>query len=385
VGVARIRICHVIHDLKPGGAERVLLDLGAVSRDAGMEISLVSLMPLTDLSFREQLAALSVHVSSLDLRSRWDPRAFRRAPGVIADHTPDVVHSHLKHADLIGGYAAQALGVPHVSTLHLIESEPRFGGAAKRWAAMRMRERSASRIIAVSDAVRDWYIAMASADPDRVVRIYNGVRRPDPVSAAERSRLRADLGLDTTQIVIACVSLMRPEKGHGDLIEAIAGQHERDAVYLLAGEGPCRSDLEAKAAALGLGHDRVRFLGFRDDVDKLLAVSDLVVQPSREDALPTALIQALAAGRPAVATRVGGIPEILTPGVAQLVPPGDVGALSSALDEAPRTLARRHDIAALARDRFEMHFEASAWARRLRDVYDEVTDIRSARAPGTPG
>jgi glycosyltransferase involved in cell wall biosynthesis len=385
VGGSRIRICHVIHELKPGGAERVLLDLAAVGGQTGMEISLVSLMPLSDAYFRQQLATLGVRASSLDLRSRWDVRAFRRAPATIAAHAPDIVHTHLKHADLIGGYAARALGLPHVSTLHLIESEPRIGGTAKRWAAMRMRERSASRIIAVSDAVRDWYIAMASADPDRVVRIYNGVRRPDPVSTTERGRIRRGLELDESQMVIACVSLMRPEKGHDDLLHAIAGQRERDAVYLLAGDGPRRPDLEAQALELGLGPDRVRFLGFRDDVDKLLAASDLVVQPSHEDALPTALIQALAAGLPAVATEVGGIPEILTPQLALFVSPGDVDALSNALDEAPTTLAHRPEVAVLARDRFDANFEATAWARRLGDLYDEVTAAPAARTPGTPG
>lgn len=378
-----IRICHVIHDLKPGGAERVLLDLAAVSPEAGMSMSLVSLMPLSDPYFRERFASLGVPTESLELRSRWDPSAFAGAARTIGSHRPDIVHSHLKHADLVGGYAARVLGQPHVSTLHLIEATTTVGGSFKRWSAVRMRERSASRVIAVSDAVRAWYIEIAGADPDRVVRIYNGVRRPDPVPDVERDRLRKELEIQDDRIVISCVSLMRPEKGHQDLLEAIAGQRRRDTLYLLAGDGPRRPNLEAQAASLGLGSERVRFLGFRDDVDALLSVSDMVVQPSREDALPTALIQALAAGLPAVATDVGGIPEILTPQLARFVPSGDVAALSAALDEAPDALVRRPALAEIARRRFETRFEASAWAGSLQRLYSEVIAARPTRSNGS--
>lgn len=347
-----------------------------------MHLSLVSLMPVEDTAFQQQLTELGVAVSSLDLWTRWDPSGFARARALIAAQAPDVVHTHLKHADLVGGYAAATLGLPHVSTLHLIEEDVPLIGTGKRWVAARMRERSASRIIAVSDAVRNWYIDMTSTDPRRIARIYNGVTRPRSRTDGEVASLRRDLGLDDARMVISCVGLMRPEKGHSDLLEAIARQREQDATYLLAGDGPCRADLEAQAASLGLDADRIRFLGFRDDVDALLAVSDLVVQPSREDALPTTLIQALAAGLPAIATDVGGIPEIVTPEVAHLVPPGDVDALSQALDAVPHRLARRPAVATLARERFEAHFEASGWARRLRDTYVEVIGLRDMPSAG---
>jgi glycosyltransferase involved in cell wall biosynthesis len=247
-----------------------------------------------------------------------------------------------------------------------------------------MTERSASRIIAVSDAVRNWYIDMTSTDPRRVVRIYNGIRSPRRLSDEQVAGLRKDLGLGDARMVISCVGLMRPEKGHSDLLEAIARQREPGSTFLLAGDGPCRADLEAQAAALGLDADRVHFLGFRSDVDALLAVSDLVVQPSHEDALPTTLIQALAAGLPAIASDVGGIPEIVTSEVAHLVPPGDVDALSKALDAVPLRLARRPAVATLARERFESHFEVSGWVRRLRDTYGEVIGLRDTRSAGKP-
>lgn len=350
-----------------------------------MQMSLVSLMPIADVSFRDRLAGADVATTSLDLRSRWDPRAFARAPKAIGTHDPDVIHSHLKHADLVAGYSARMLERPHVSTLHLVEQTSTVAGALKRWSAVRMRERSASRVIAVSDAVRDWYLELADADPDSVVRIYNGVRRPDPVSDDDLARIRNELRIDDGRPVIACVSLMRPEKGHEDLLDAIARQRRRDALYLLAGDGPRRPALEAQAAAIGLGPDRVRFLGFRDDVEALLAVSDMVVQPSREDALPTSLIQALAAGLPAVATTVGGIPEIITNDLGFLVPPGDTAALSQALDAAPDLLIGLPEIAVSARDRFDRHFEASRWAGTLSDLYDEVVAEHSAPVPGSSG
>jgi glycosyltransferase involved in cell wall biosynthesis len=363
----------------------VFLDLAAVSAEAGMELSLLSLMPIEDSVFRDRLVDLGLKVGTLDLRSRWDLSGLARAKSLIADEPPDIVHTHLKHADLVGGYAARALGVPHVSTLHLIEHGLPLVGTAKRWAAARTRERSAAKIIAVSDAVRRWYLDLTSTDPRRVVRIYNGVRRPAPSSEGQKAALRRSLGVAEAATMISCVSLMRPEKGHADLLSAVALQRDRAALFVLAGDGPRRPYLEAQAAALGLGPERVRFLGFRDDVDALLAASDLVVQPSREDALPTTLIQALAAGVPAVATNVGGIPEIVTEEVAQLVPPGDVEALAASLDDAPRRLSRRPDVAASARARFEEYFEASGWARRLLETYTEVLTMQDTSRGGRRG
>ena len=366
---AVVRACHLIHDLGTGGAEHVLVDLARVAEEAGIELSVVSMMPLTGRHYPEMLRDLGVPVHSLGLPSRWDPRGPGRLTALLGPAPPDVLHSHLKHADLVGASAARRLGLPLVSTLHVVEDAVTGLARIKRDLAARVRVRRAALTIAVSQAVREWYLGFAPADPDRVVVLPNGIPAPAPPSAARCREIRRELGIPDRALVAVTVALFRPGKGHEDLLAAAAllGDHP-GLWFVLAGSGP--EEAELRRTAVGL--DRVVFTGFRDDIGDLLAASDLMVHPSLADALPTALIHGLAAGLPAVATSVGGIPEIVTPAAGRLVPPGDPGALAGAIldlagDSAARALAGKR-----ARERFEDRFEGRLWARRLRGLYDGV-------------
>jgi glycosyltransferase involved in cell wall biosynthesis len=372
-----VRVCHLIHELGPGGAEHVLVDLARVAPAAGIEMRVLSLMPLGEHRYPRRLAELGVRVDSLDLPSRWDPRGLRRAVRLLRADPPDLLHSHLKHADLVAAYAAPRLGIPMVSTLHLVEDEVGRVGRLKRGLGAWARRRRAARTIAVSDALRHWYLGAFPAGAAGVVTIPNGVPAPEPVPAERRSQLRAEFGLAEGTLLAATVAIFREGKGHDDLLDA-AGLLEGVPVrFVLAGSGPEESRLRARVEAAGLA-GRVVFAGFREDVAGLLAAADLVVHPSHADALPTALIHALAAGVPAVATRVGGIPEIVGDDAGVLVPPADPAALAAAVRALAGDPQRRREMGEAARARFAERFEGTAWARRLAALYAEV--LAEARA-----
>ena len=243
---------------------------------------------------------------------------------------PQVIHSHLKHADLLAAHVAPRLQIPMVPTLHLVEGAPGTVGAFKRDIAVRARRRAA-RTIAVSDAVRRWYLDLTAAVPQTVVTVYNGV--PAPVfSDGQREAVRLALDVPDDAVLVAMVAIMRPGKGHDVLLEAASRLPAgRQVQFVVAGSGPEEAGIRLAAHGLGLDGGRVRFLGFVDDVPALLAGCDLLVHPSMADALPTALIHGLAAGLPIVASDVGGIPEIVTDGVGILVPPGNADALGRAV------------------------------------------------------
>lgn len=362
-----LRVTHVIHDLRPGGAEHVLVDLAGVASAAGIELSVVSLLPVDQHDYAGRLSAAGVPVISLGLAGWWDARGPRRLDEVVRTLEPDVVHSHLKHADVVAGKVARKLGIPHVSTLHLIEDEVGWFGSRKRQVATRSRLETARMTIAVSDAVRDWYLASTDADPETVVTLRNGVPDPGVVDGEEANRIRGELGIGPTEVMAATIAVMRPGKGHDVLLDALP-LIRAPVEFALAGDGACAMRLRQRVGE----SDRVHFLGFRDDIDRVLAASDLVVHPSLADALPTALVHALAAGRPIVATRVGGIPEIVAEDGGVLVPPNDADALAAAIDELavdPDTmrLMGKHN-----RERYEAEFRAYRWARRLRQVYDSL-------------
>jgi len=368
-----MRVCHVIHGLAPGGAEQLLVELAIAGPSAGLDVTVVSLMPLTGRRYASELLSLGVTVESLNLPSRWDPRGMVRAERVIKRLRPQVIHTHLKHADLVGAYAARRLGVPMVSTLHRIEDAETGVGRLKRWLGGQARMRVAARTITVSAAQRAWYLSAFRADPQKVVTIHNGVRSPAELTAPDRARLRHELGLEPTDIAATMLGVMRPGKGHEQLIGAARLIPEDSPLRFVAvGDGPLRDSLERSAQEAGVAGTRVLFPGWRSDVSDILASSELVVHPTLFDALPTALIYGLASGIPAVASDVGGVPEIVTPDTGILVPAGDVPALASAVVELAGDPDRRAAAGLAARRRFEEEFAAEVWVGRLRELYEDV-------------
>lgn len=368
--VRRLRVCHLIHALHGGGAEQALLELARAAPGAGLELSVLSLTAAAQGRYADRLRALDVPVLELDLPSRWDARALRRALAAVRAAGPDLVHTHLKHADLVGAFVARRLGLPMVSTLHLLEDRPGAQDRAKSWLAGQARMRIADLTIAVSDALRLWYVDRFRADPHRVVTLRNGVAPPDRLGPRATTELRASLGVRADAVLVAMVGLLRPGKGHADLLAALQRVPAATRLHvLIVGDGELEPALRRAAADLPVP---VTFTGYRTDVPALLEATDLVVHPSHFDALPTSLIEALAAGRPIVATAVGGIPEIVTPDAGRLVPPGTPGALAGALLELAADPAARARLGTAGRRRYEQEFEAGAWAARLHGHYRRV-------------
>ena len=368
-----VRVVHLIHSLEPGGAEAVLVDLARAAPAAGLELAVMPLVRPRDERYLAALRELDVAVLVLDLPSRWDVRAFPRSLSLLRAWHPDVVHTHLKHADLVGAVGARRLGLPMVSTLHIVDNHAGAVAGFKRRLAATGRLATAARTITVSEAQRRWYLdAFPSAHPDRVVTIHNGITDPGRISPARpgSEAVRRSLGIPPGAVVVAQVGMLREGKGHHDLITALGLLGDiPDLRVLIVGDGPLRRSLELACVPL---RDRLQFTGYREDVPALLEAVDVVVQPSEFDALPTTLIQALAAGLPIVATAVGGIPEIVTPDEGILVPPRNPVALAGAIRALATDRERRAALGGAARSRFERSFEASNWAARLRSLYVEV-------------
>lgn len=378
-----MRVSHVIHALGAGGAEEVLVELASVARSEGLDLSVVALTGDARSLHARSLRSLSIDVVTLGATSRWDPRVVPAGFRALAAQRPDVVHSHMKHADLVAAVVAPVLRVPWVSTLHVIDTAPGPLEPAKRWLAGQARRRLAASTIAVSEAQRAWYLATFPAAPDSVQTIYNGVGRPPQVTEEGRREVRASLGVYDDRLVAANVAIMRPGKGHEDLFRALTMLPESaELVVLLVGDGPERWRLEALAHDHGLVPRRVRFLGYRSDVAEILSAVDLLVHPSHTDALPTALIKALGAGVPIVASDVGGIPEIVADGCGILVPARAPERLADGLHTLIGDAEARVAMGQAGRRRFDRLFESRTWARRLLDLYE--TTQRQHTALGLP-
>jgi glycosyltransferase involved in cell wall biosynthesis len=366
-----IKVAHLVPTLHPGGPQTGLVDLAGVASDAGLELMVVALASTSDTTQIGELRRLGVPVAELGL-APWDPRAAGRVARALRERGAQLVHTHLPQADVAGAAAALRLRVPAVSTLHRIENEPADRvDRLRRTARILARQRFMARTIAISTTQREWYRGIAGPKGDIVV-VPNGVGDPGDADPDVRERLRAGLEVGPADALALSLEPMRRGGGHELLLDAVETVPEpTPLVVALAGDGPLRPWLESRVAATESLRDRVVFVARHHDHAALLAAADVVVHTSSSGAQPTALLRAMAAGRPVVATRVGGVPEIVsaTTGVLTALRPEPIGDALVALSTDG---ARRDRLGAAARQRFLADFEAAGWARRLRAVYEEV-------------
>jgi glycosyltransferase involved in cell wall biosynthesis len=366
-----IRVHALIDSLTRGGAEMLLADMAAGAATADIRFSVGYLSDEDGSPAAVRLRERGVEPVLVPVSGLVKPSAFRDVRRHLAGVRPDLLHTHLGYSDAIGGAAARSLRIPTVSSIHLMAWESDLRERARLRLMAAVRRRCAARVITVSEAARRAFVEAGWDAPERVTTIHSGIAaEPRPGAGAQ---VRASLGLGRDDTVVAMVSVVRPGKGHDVAIRAVEALSARYPALrlLIVGEGRARADVERLAAPLG---HRVVMTGHRDDFMEVLDAADLVVHPSSRDAFPTALLEAMAAGVPVVATAVGGIPEMIEPGRTGLLieaPPG-WQRLAEAIDSLLGEPKRLRQLGAAARDRFEREFTAERWAERLRAVYDEA-------------
>ena len=365
-----MKIAHLVPTLHPNSPEIGLVDLAGVSHEADLELVVIALAATSDTTHVSALRWLGVPVVELGL-ARWDPRSVPRTAAQLRAHGVQLVHTHLPAADVVGAAAALRTRLPAVSTLHRIENLPADrGDRLKRTARILARQRFMARTIAISQVQLEWYRGLSGSGRNLVV-VPNGVADPGTPDPAARRARRTALDVADHEVLVVSSAPMRRGEGHELLLDAIEALPDRlPLAVALAGDGPLRPWLESRVDRNADLAGRVRFVHRHQDPG-LLAAADLVVHTARTGAAPTALLRSMAAGVPVVATRVGGVPEIVTPSTGVLVPlraPALVDALVGLTEDGER----RARMAAAARARFLAEYDAAGWARRLREVYDDV-------------
>ncbi|HEV2974714.1 MAG TPA: glycosyltransferase family 4 protein [Solirubrobacteraceae bacterium] len=371
-----LRVHTLIDSLTWGGAEMLLSDLAAGALSGGVELSVGYLIEVDGSPAARPLRELGVVPELVPVRRLLEAGAVPRLRRHLARVAPDIVHTHLGLADVVGTLAARSLSLPVVSTIHLVASQPtgRDDGArgrARQRVAALARRRASARVIAVSDAARAAYLATGWDRSRHVVTVRNGIARTaDP---ADGVRLRAELGIAPEEIVLSTVTVLRPGKGHELVVEAVRELLPRfpRLRLLILGDGPSREDVERLARPLG---DAAILTGHRSDVMAVLAATDVLLHPTRMDAFPTTLLEAAAASVPVIASAVGGVPEIVTDRQTGLLleAPASAGELTQRLALLLADAGLRAALGAGARQRFEREFTAERWVARLRRVYDDA-------------
>ena len=360
-----LRIAMMIETDGPGGAEVMLVQLAEELRRRGHVVTPVG--PLRGEGWLSgRLRSLGFDRRTFHLRRPLDPVCAIELTRMLRELRIEVVHSHEFTMAVYGCAAARWLGVPHVVTMHGNESVMEVW---RRRFALRWSWRNSRAFVAVSDHGRTQMQTRLGLPEDGVRVIPNGV----PARPGDRERTRRKLGVDDDEVLILTVGNLRRRKGHAVLIQALAELQRAGCgapfQLAIAGDGRQRENLTQLTRELGLG-ERVHLLGHRDDIPDLQAAADIFAMPSYWEGMPLAILEAMIIGKAIVASRVGGIPEILREGESGLlVPAGDPLALAGALRRLIEDPAQRERIGAAARQSAEADFHVSVMADRYEHLY----------------
>jgi sugar transferase (PEP-CTERM/EpsH1 system associated) len=368
--MTQIHVLHIVPSLEVGGLENGLVNVVARADPRAVRHTIVCLEEKGTFASRLP-AATGVHV--LGKRSGLDARALVRLAALARRLAPDVVHSR-NWATLIEGWvAARAAGARHVHGLHGRTANDLAGEPFKRRLIERAILRRVDRMVVLLERLRSEAHARG-ARPERTVVVENGVDllrfRPDPEA---RTLERAELGATPRDLVVGCVARLDPVKDHGTLLRAFArlAGADRRALLVLVGAGPMRRALEALARVDGIAA-RVRFLGPRDDVERIYPAFDVFALASRYEGSSNTLLEAMACGLPIVATNAGGTPDLVPPEAGRLVEVGDADGLGQALVALARDAGARDTASQAARAAAEQR-SIDRMARAYLALWREVT------------
>ncbi len=320
----------------------------------------------------DQIVAMGIPMVELHLMNKagMDGRVVPALVELIRRERIDLVHSQLYHANLYGRLAARKAGIPAVISVHNTYVKHKLHRRIINWYLGR---HTAAIIVGSEDIKRD-VVRYDHVPASRIEIIPNTVDISRSVSTLSKAEARARLGLAEHDLVLGTIGRLEEQKGHRYLIEALALLRQRGmlARLLLAGEGRERAALEAQTASLGLER-QVLLLGTRDDLGDLFRAMDVFVMPSLWEGLSLAMLSAMAAGLPVVATSVGGVSQVFcNDEYGFSVPAGDAAALAEKIVEClanlPATMAKGAKGAQHVRD----NYSDEAMVRRVREVYERV-------------
>jgi glycosyltransferase involved in cell wall biosynthesis len=356
----------------PGGAENVLIRL---STHLMRRQSTVVACLLKDGWLAQQLRDRGIDVAVLPTRAGWDWSWPRRAMQLVRRYGIDALHAHEFTMNVYGAILGRLCGIPCVATVH---GAGYYADKLRRRLAYRAASRVA-RFVAVSAGIKRYLESEVGMHAERVEIIYNGIDTAEYAGSDEtRERLRAQLGLGSGDVAVGAIGSLYAVKGHVHLVRAapyVLARHA-NVKFFIAGRGDLADSLQREIGNLDLG-SRFELLGFRADVKELLQALDIYVMPSHAEGLPLSLLEAMAAGKPVVASRVGGIPEVVEDGRSGvLVEPRAEQSLAQAITQLIDDPARRAAYAERASSLVASRFDIEEMTTRYLALYRSLARER---------
>lgn len=367
--MSKISILEIIGDSSLAGAPRHLLSI--LENLNLKKFTVTVICPPGPLAGKIRDIHRPIDLDVIPMRSRFDTEAVRKIRKTIKHYNPNIVHIHGTRAGLLGRLAVIGLNKRVIYTEHLwtehysLDSRIlNFFHYFSNW----FLDMFTTLNIAVSGAVKDYMVNKNITRPGKVVVIYNGV---------EEAKEKANVFENEKEIKIVTVGTLNRQKGMQYLIKALPKVIKEfpDVKLEIVGDGGYKKDLQSQVKHLKL-KDHVKFVGFLPDVEKYLAKFDIYVQPSLSESFGLAIVQAMGAGLPVIATNTGGIPEIITDGITGLlVESKDSKAISEALIELLRDPKKAREMGKVAREEVKLKFNLQDMIDELEVTYEETAKI----------
>jgi glycosyltransferase involved in cell wall biosynthesis len=375
--VGGLNIAHLIECDGPGGAERIVAAMATSLQAAGSH-NVVFLPASGEGWLARELEGTGVAIEYFTVDRPLSPSCARTLVRAFHAHRIDVAHSHEFSMAVYGAWASWRSGVPHVITMH---GGRYYNDRWQRRLAMRAAIAMSDQVVAVSEPLAHAISNDLAVQRSKVMVLSNGVRHDEPQVITLRNELQLAPG---DQLMVA-VGNLYPVKGHLHAIDALALLKSRHpSVHLaISGRGDLEGELRQRAREHGLEH-RVHLLGLRRDVPAVLAAADLFVLPSLSEGLPLALLEAMFAGCPIVATDVGQVRVALANGSAGiLVEPGNPATLAAGLDRLLSDPAEARRLGGIAALHAAGEYDLSRMVQRYVGVYEKALGARGLRATPT--
>lgn len=358
-------VLHLSSSSGPGGAERIVCALAA-SLDPVAYRSLVGLFRPGWLKDQCESRGITTYVMSDHgfMHWKWMAECYR----LVKREGVDLIQAHEFDAIVHGWVVAKLAGIPMVATVH---GKNYFWEKARRRWAYRLVSRYV-KLVAVSEDLKRFIVTQTGINASRVQVTYNGVDETLGGFSCDNRQFKRELGIPEGEQVVGVVGNLYPVKGHKYLLDAIPQVLKScpNTTFILIGRGELEVSLQAQARDLGI-ETQVRFLGFRQDIPKFLAIMDVFAMPSLSEGLSIALLEAMAAGKPVVVTRVGGNPELVVDGVTGLlVPPENSEGFAEALIKCLSGRRLAEQLGENGRKRLGESFTLSSMIRCYQRLYE---------------
>ncbi len=366
-----MRVAVVVDSLKVGGAQRLVSAFASSASAYGIQPVIITLNNAKASVISESIRKAGVEVITITASSLFNYRRLNQLTDFLENEKIDIVQTHLFYSNILGSIAAHRAGVPMIATLHSVIVREDWKGRLIQYIETYCLRKYATRILAVGDMVAEAHAGHYRNSKLDVIP--NGIPKPQPIQSQERERLRHEITGNGSKSIIVTVGRFAHAKGYEDMIKAFNLLQQKDlkSTLLMIGTGGMFNSIKAQIEKFQLSQSVV-LAGERNDVPQLLASSDVYASSSHREGLPLAVLEAMMAGLPIVATSVGDIPNVLTDETGVVVPPHQPEMLADALEDLLKNPEKRQAMGKAAQRRAMEEYSIDAWMKKHLALYRDV-------------